>query len=398
MSEAEKAYHPAAVSPLAAQLLNDLVTRAAPWPLRLGDARAALTPLALPLSFAPAALLLLAGAEATPWRIALSNAPVRLLPALRNADSGLLPAPLRQAALELLAGSLLAGLARLLGEPLRLTGSVLYDPAGQPETEPVSEVWPDPVCELFFRMDVGDAGAGEFFDDTSGGEGEAPLFVRVDVPDAAGAHRLHEALWALPARRGGVSPQIPDSLPVSLAVEAGRMRLSAAGLREMAVGDILFPEDYPALRNEVILLVGSEPGPVWTALCDVADSAAVLRTPLALHPKPEETTMSETLSETAAGTAPETTTEAPSETTAPGPAFRADDLELTLSFELERRSVAVRDLTALAPGYTFALAADPDAPVTLRAGGKVLGSGRLVDINGTLGVQITALDGQRKTR
>lgn len=70
---------------------------------------------------------------------------------------------------------------------------------------------------------------------------------------------------------------------------------------------------------------------------------------------------------------------------------QVEDLELTISFELERRLITVGDLAALAPGYTFALGVLPDAPVTLRVSGRDIGTGRLVDLKGTLGVQILSL-------
>lgn len=67
-------------------------------------------------------------------------------------------------------------------------------------------------------------------------------------------------------------------------------------------------------------------------------------------------------------------------------------LEVTLTFELERRRLTVRDVETLAPGYVFALGGDALSPVTLCVNGKAVGSGRLVDLSGTLGVQITRLD------
>ena len=42
-------------------------------------------------------------------------------------------------------------------------------------------------------------------------------------------------------------------------------------------------------------------------------------------------------------------------------------------------------------GYTFAFGGDALAPVTLYANGKSVGKGRLVDLNGTLGVQVVSL-------
>lgn len=66
-------------------------------------------------------------------------------------------------------------------------------------------------------------------------------------------------------------------------------------------------------------------------------------------------------------------------------------IEVELCFELDRQQMSIADMAALVPGYTFTLGCDPLAPVALRVHGLVVGTGRLVDINGILGVQITTL-------
>ena len=76
---------------------------------------------------------------------------------------------------------------------------------------------------------------------------------------------------------------------------------------------------------------------------------------------------------------------------APSEGVDTGELEVTLTFELERRLMTVRDVETLAPGYTFAFGGDALAPVTLYANGKSVGKGRLVDLNGTLGVQVVSL-------
>ena len=90
--------------------------------------------------------------------------------------------------------------------------------------------------------------------------------------------------------------------------------------------------------------------------------------------------------------------DAPGALVAPGTSGKPldlDNLEVTVAFELERRLMSLAEIAALTPGYTFPLAVDPSAPVTLRAGGQNIGSGRLVDLNGTLGVQIIAINTEK---
>ena len=65
-----------------------------------------------------------------------------------------------------------------------------------------------------------------------------------------------------------------------------------------------------------------------------------------------------------------------------------NEIDIRLSFELDRRIITVGDLESLTPGYTFTLNCDVMSPVTIRANGKAIARGRLVDLDGTLGVQI----------
>lgn len=85
-------------------------------------------------------------------------------------------------------------------------------------------------------------------------------------------------------------------------------------------------------------------------------------------------------------TAPQSTA-----TTADTATIDTGALEVELCFELDRRLMSITDMAALVPGYTFTLGCDPLAPVTLRVHGTVVGMGRLVDISGLLGVQVTSL-------
>ena len=79
----------------------------------------------------------------------------------------------------------------------------------------------------------------------------------------------------------------------------------------------------------------------------------------------------------------------------PEAAVNLDTLELTVTFELDRRLMSIAEIAALTPGYTFTLPADMGGPVTVRANGKSLGKGRLVDVGGVLGVQLVSLEREK---
>ena len=66
-----------------------------------------------------------------------------------------------------------------------------------------------------------------------------------------------------------------------------------------------------------------------------------------------------------------------------------NDIDIRLSFELDRTTITLGELSSLAPGYVFTLGCDAQTPVTIRANGKAIARGRLVDMDGTLGVQIS---------
>jgi type III secretion system YscQ/HrcQ family protein len=68
-----------------------------------------------------------------------------------------------------------------------------------------------------------------------------------------------------------------------------------------------------------------------------------------------------------------------------------DALEILLTLELDERRITVGELAALGPGRILDTAASLDAPISIKAGGKTVGKGRLVEVGGNLGVLITTL-------
>ena len=64
------------------------------------------------------------------------------------------------------------------------------------------------------------------------------------------------------------------------------------------------------------------------------------------------------------------------------------DMDILLSFELDRRIISAGELATLSPGYVFNFG-EEEAAVTIRANGKAVARGRLVDVDGKLGIQLT---------
>ena len=68
-----------------------------------------------------------------------------------------------------------------------------------------------------------------------------------------------------------------------------------------------------------------------------------------------------------------------------------DDVPVRLTFDLGEREIALGELRSLQPGYLFNLGRDPRSTVTIRANGRVVGDGELVDIEGRVGVSVLSL-------
>lgn len=68
-----------------------------------------------------------------------------------------------------------------------------------------------------------------------------------------------------------------------------------------------------------------------------------------------------------------------------------DDIKIRVSFDLGERSLTLAELKLLGPGYVFELGRDLRRSVSIRANGKVIGEGELVDIEGQTGVSVLSI-------
>jgi len=67
---------------------------------------------------------------------------------------------------------------------------------------------------------------------------------------------------------------------------------------------------------------------------------------------------------------------------------KVDDVPIELSFELGKITLSIAELSALQPGYVFELNQDLNQPVEIRANGKLIGKGELLEIDGRIGVRV----------
>ena len=267
-------------------------------------------------------------------------------------DFSALPAPLSLAVLERLFAPALDSLARWLGCETRFCSAPV------PET-----AWGGPL-PLTLALPDGER-----------------VYLRLFWNNEQAARFVLERLETLPLR---AVPDAAGALPGAVLLcplEVGGMSLSPGEAASLAPGDILLPERWTPEAPRLLLPGGTALAcRLENGVLSVLGPDATLPPPCGGYPDSSEVTMTESVSEHAAGGTPLLDREA------------VAALELPVTFELARLSLRVEEIAALAPGYTFALNGDASSvPVLLRIGGRIAARGRLVDVGGMPGVQITGM-------
>lgn len=72
-------------------------------------------------------------------------------------------------------------------------------------------------------------------------------------------------------------------------------------------------------------------------------------------------------------------------------AVDVENLPVQMVFVAGEMEIPLRELHALAPGYVFDLGHPVDRHVEIRANGRTVGTGELVDIDGRVGVRVLSL-------
>ncbi|WP_048439644.1 type III secretion system cytoplasmic ring protein SctQ [Caenimonas sp. SL110] len=149
-------------------------------------------------------------------------------------------------------------------------------------------------------------------------------------------------------------------LPVRLSLVAGWVDLSASALRSVALHDVvLLDECLLSQDNRLMVLVGPRLG----VLCSLAgNELEVLQGVREM--------MADVDDSVAASSG------------------LIDDVPVRLTFDLGEREISLGDLRSLQPGYLFNLGRDPKSTVSIRANGRLIGNGELVDIEGRVGVSV----------
>lgn len=357
--------------PLQTHLDNVLLTRQHPWKYTLWEHTVLARPEPGAFAFSPVAHIRVPQGDQC-WYVELDSlAFIHWHPALADLPATMpVPEELQLALLDLACAPVQTAIAHFTGQTFEFSEAA-WGPA------PVSS----PVAALTLSVHAPDAQTTT-----------PPFAVRIHVPDRQHALFLADRLATLPLR---AEKTLCTHLSAEVSSIAGSMPITIAELADVQPGDVLLPQDYHAAQGTIILRPCSwrsenrESTPCYQDIrCTIQDNQATV---VAITRTPKESAM--TTDPSTPQTENSTTETAPQSTatTADTATIDTGALEVELCFELDRRLMSITDMAALVPGYTFTLGCDPLAPVTLRVHGTVVGMGRLVDISGLLGVQVTSL-------
>jgi type III secretion protein Q len=171
---------------------------------------------------------------------------------------------------------------------------------------------------------------------------------------------------AAPARL----PLAETFVPVVAIVCAGAMRLPLRTLQDLHHGDVLIPDEFPFERGEAALTFGHR----YRAIARLDETGARVRSALQHSKSIQEINAMEGKG-------------------APRVVETEDlgDLEIQLTFELDRQTVELEQLRTIAPGYVFPLGRSPNDPVDIVANGRRIGRGEIVRVGDGLGVRLIRL-------
>ncbi|WCH23608.1 type III secretion system cytoplasmic ring protein SctQ [Aeromonas salmonicida] len=170
------------------------------------------------------------------------------------------------------------------------------------------------------------------------------------------------ALWlAEPGPLFGKLPPRPSlqrlQLPLTLSLQWRTMRVAISELEALSCGDVLLPPPSPLLGQQLLVCIEERP----FAYCQPNQQHLELT---AMH------------------------------YAAPDDALDATQLEhllVQVTFEVGRQTLDWHALTTLQPGSLIDLGTPIDGEVRIISNGHLLGSGRLVEIQGRLGVRVESL-------
>lgn len=351
-------FQAAPLSPFAAQVQNALCNRAMPWSYTLGNTPLRVSVLPFFTPFTPSYSVNFACGDEILTLEFSGKSFITRHPALENiAQDADIPEEILLGILSLQSEELCQGLQNFLKT------SVSVKNIAKPQEEQNSK---NPQHNIALRVLLPQT---EHF-------AEEECILLVSFSSQAMVTMLVNSIAMLPER----PTEIANDIPIFANIIAGTMQLSKKELYALEENDILLPEHYFADKGKARLSITQTTGQTLVAECTLSEnSITVNEVPVV----PKEQSMSdETTAETSAATTENANAESVSK----------DDIAISVSFELGRRTLSMKDLESLGAGYTFVLGNSSMEQVDICANGACIGKGRIVDINGSIGVQISKIN------
>lgn len=358
----QKLFEPMSLLPLSAQVYNTASMCIRPWQFMLQDQLCTLDLLFLHGSFNSVYTVIIHCGEGR-WVIEFGKVPpLSLYPSFKDKPEVLcVPEEVKLAVFELLISPFLHQFENMMGIPVELVSSTL---------SPLSRDNFSVACSIPLVLHV------------EGNENEIPFLVKIEKENDATL--LLSQLQEFPLAYSDFG-----SLPISVGIEVGYTQLSTQQLQQIEKDDILVPDQF-FIQEQRIQLRFSR----FLANCTIQGGMATIMDVNDVgYPEDqgnggEQFVENHTEAPNSRGQQQTARANSGRQSGQQSSGIDVSGLDLPVVFELERQFMTVQNIGLLAPGYTFALSVDIQAPVTLRVNGKAIGVGRLVDLNGSLGVQV----------
>ncbi len=218
----------------------------------------------------------------------------------------------------------------------------------------------------------------------------ANLFIA--VPEESASLELLEKIERILPKSGNAEQKVLDTVPVPLSFCVGETTLFHSELQTFGFGDIVLFDEYYIKNNMLKIFIpffdeqidGIKFADNYLLAVFEGGSLNAVRFERWERMVPDgEKNMEQEEKKIKAEQETQEKDEA---------SISLDTLPVTVRFELEQRMLTVAEIRALRSGYTFALSKNLDEAVNLVANGKKIASGKIVDINGMLGVQLMSIN------
>lgn len=175
-----------------------------------------------------------------------------------------------------------------------------------------------------------------------------------------------------------VNSELIHNLGIEIGFDIGYVTLKTRDLRELSCGDVLIPDVYLFDSNLAYAKLGNK-----CLVFELVDGQGIFKGIKTVVNEEKINNMSDNTQDVSMN-------EASSQIDENG-TINTDDLNFEVAFEIDRRSLSYDEVSTLKPGSVLTLSCSKKSPVSIKVNGKRVGTGRLVDLGDSIGVQITEL-------